>query len=534
MNDLRLNGSDTLAELEAALQRLVAGDFSVRVDVEAGSLGPLSPVVNRLNLLAQTLHFQSQGQAEAMQKAIEEISTQDEELRSSIEELERRNELVESRNQQLLATTRALQANNIEIRALKDDLSNILSSVRIPIVLVSPTGVIRRFNSAASSVFHLTPIDIGRNIGELRLGVEIKRLNDSISDIFANLAPQEFEVQDRQGKWHNLQLRPYITCENVIDGVVMVLIDIDAAKRLGEREVTKVRNELQTLKMDHEELIDSLLFSRLFFENSPSGLNLCQADGQWIASNPALLNMLGYTSEDAIGLTYSKLMPSNHAPAKENPLLRLAIDDRYGPYETEFMRKDGSLIPVRLNGFMVEKDGQKYFWSMVEDLTEIRRLENEAIDQDAILATVIENTPAMIAYWNKDLECVFSNHEYLKWFGLSPGQMKGMPLVKVLGPDLFKTHLPYIQAVLGGENQCFERALVKPDGEVAHAWIQYVAHYRDGAVQGYFVLGTDVTELKKIQETLRVSEVFASSILNSMSEEIVVLDRNGAIVAVNE
>jgi len=39
------------------------------------------------------------------------------------------------------------------------------------------------------------------------------------------------------------------------------------------------------------------------------------------------------------------------------------------------VRKDGSLVPVRLNGFLVEREGAPYIWSVIEDMTSQRALE---------------------------------------------------------------------------------------------------------------------------------------------------------------
>jgi two-component system CheB/CheR fusion protein len=41
-------------------------------------------------------------------------------------------------------------------------------------------------------------------------------------------------VQDQQGRWYDLRIRPYRTLDNRIDGAVVVLVDIDTLKRQAE------------------------------------------------------------------------------------------------------------------------------------------------------------------------------------------------------------------------------------------------------------------------------------------------------------
>ena len=49
------------------------------------------------------------------------------------------------------------------------------------------------------------------------------------------LCVKERELRDRRGRWHRLQVRPYETAENKIAGAVLILFDIDDAKRSNDR-----------------------------------------------------------------------------------------------------------------------------------------------------------------------------------------------------------------------------------------------------------------------------------------------------------
>lgn len=122
--------------------------------------------------------------------------------------------------------------------------------------------------------------------------------------------------------------------------------------------------------------MDDVAFSRLLFERSPVGMNLCRMDGLWLESNPAFLEMLGYAREEADGrLTYWELTPREYEAQEAAQLASLERTGRYGPYEKEFLRKDGSRVPVRLNGFIIERAGERYIWSLIEDISERRGLE---------------------------------------------------------------------------------------------------------------------------------------------------------------
>src|SRR5579862_1580124 len=60
--------------------------------------------------------------------------------------------------------------------------------------------------------------------------VAVKILNE----VLETLGTQEMEVQDREGRWHLLRVRPYRTSDNKIEGLVVVLVDIDQLRRSQE------------------------------------------------------------------------------------------------------------------------------------------------------------------------------------------------------------------------------------------------------------------------------------------------------------
>jgi len=167
-----------------------------------------------------------------------------------------------------------------------------------------------------------------------------------------------------------------------VDGIIIY------AENVTEQEVTRRR------LAERESLIRDL------FEKSPVGLNLCTMDGLWLESNQAFCDIIGYTQAEADGaLTYWQLTPRKYDAQEQVQLEKLRTTRRYGPYEKEFARKDGTLVPVRLNGFLVEREGQPYIWSLIEDLTAQRALEADLEDErlKAIQASKLAAVGAMAA-----------------------------------------------------------------------------------------------------------------------------------------
>jgi two-component system CheB/CheR fusion protein len=167
---------------------------------------------------------------EELRSANEEIQSSNEELQSINEELETAKEELQSTNEELTTVNEELQNRNDELSKVNSDLSNLLTSVNIPIVMLGNDLRIRRFTPVAEKIMNLIPSDVGRPITDIKPTVKIPDLKQSIQRVIDSLEIQEFRVEDNDGKWYSMRIRPYRTLENKIDGVVIVLLDMDARR----------------------------------------------------------------------------------------------------------------------------------------------------------------------------------------------------------------------------------------------------------------------------------------------------------------
>src|SRR5262249_44749032 len=120
---------------------------------------------------------------------------------------------------------------NVELAQANNDLVNFLAAVNIPIVLVSRDLRIRRSTPLAERILNLIPTDVGRPISDIKPNLNLPDFPALIAGVIDTLTPLEREIQDRDGRWYSLRIRPYVTLENKIDGASITLVDIDSIKR---------------------------------------------------------------------------------------------------------------------------------------------------------------------------------------------------------------------------------------------------------------------------------------------------------------
>ena len=138
----------------------------------------------------------------------------------------------------------------------------------------------------------------------------------------------------------------------------------------------KLREELEDAR---KALRHSQSLYRALVDNPAYGIYRCNAEGEAIDVNQALLSMLGYASKE-------ELLAANHAteilfnfakgaPSSENLLGAMRIE----PVEIERKRKDGTTLRARLSGRGVYDDNGNFagYEIIAVDVTEQRKLEDQ-------------------------------------------------------------------------------------------------------------------------------------------------------------
>ncbi len=225
----------------------------------------------------QLISHENEATTQHLKVANEEILSSNEELLSTNEELQTAKEEVQATNEELQTTNQELQSRNLELHKVNNDLLNLLSSVNIPILILTNDLRIRRFTPTAQRLLNLIPTDVGRPLSDIRSTIDVPNLESLFIEVIDTLSVKELETQDQQGRWYNLRIRPYRTTENHIDGVVMVLMDIDALKR------------------STQQLQAALDYAEAVVETVPEPLVVLNAELRVLKSNRAFYQMFQLT-----------------------------------------------------------------------------------------------------------------------------------------------------------------------------------------------------------------------------------------------
>lgn len=121
-----------------------------------------------------------------------------------------------------------------------------------------------------------------------------------------------------------------------------------------------------------------------------------------------------------------------------------------------------------------------------------------------------------------------------QWLGVSHAKMANIGLEELLGP-LYKLNLPYIEAVLRGEPQRFERTIPDPRGDRdRHSLAHYIPDIQGGVVKGFVALVNDVTDLHRLREDLQERAATMASLVDLLPVGVSTLDAAGNVLTMNQ
>ncbi|MBU3097905.1 MULTISPECIES: ATP-binding protein [Clostridium] len=182
----------------------------------------------KLNEKIMRLENELQHTKECLQSSNEEHLVYNEELLSANEEFK-------AVNDELLKINTQYQHKNQELSDLYSDVTNYLNSTDIGTIFLDEKLCIRKFTPSITKEINLKVQDIGRPMQDISNNLINDDLNIGAIEVLSSHMLYEKEIQSKNGSWYLLKCAPYCTCENLIKGVVLSLVNITNKKLLDEK-----------------------------------------------------------------------------------------------------------------------------------------------------------------------------------------------------------------------------------------------------------------------------------------------------------
>ncbi|MGZ3565256.1 MAG: PAS domain S-box protein [Gemmatimonadaceae bacterium] len=186
------------------------------------------------------------------------------------------------------------------------DLTNILDTVAVPIVVVRRDFIIAYFNKAAAEGLGLSPSDIGRPSSDISVLADLPRMEQQCSQVITSGVDSQVDFRDAE-KWFVVRISPYTKGDRQVNGAVLTFIN-----------VTPFRTSLDHAIYERE-CIKAIL------NTVADPLVVLDADQRIQSGNRAFYKMFGLAREETQGVPLNDLgngafeLPLLHEPEETLP-----------------------------------------------------------------------------------------------------------------------------------------------------------------------------------------------------------------------
>ncbi|MEP7153192.1 MAG: PAS domain S-box protein, partial [Nitrospira sp.] len=319
----------------------------------------------------------------------------------------------------------------------------------------------------------------------------------------------EFEIRGLKGahRWLETHAVPLRGADGVITAVLGVTRDITARKQ--------AEASLRTVQGLFEDIVES----------SKDAIGYASLDGKFVLANQAFANLTGYSQDELLGMNYGKLTPDEYRELQATATARVIETGEPAEFEKEYLRKDGSRVPVALTLSMVRgEDGKPAgLAAIIRNITERKQAEAAMRQSEERYRRLVQVSPDGIFVIRGD-RVIFSNGEGLRLLGAThESQVFGRSLPDFIRPDDRASVQQRIGQIAEGQEQIplFEQTFVKLDGVTVDVEVT-AARYSDQEGPAVLVVARDITERKRLQEQLRRTERVAelATVASGMAHEI--------------
>jgi PAS domain S-box-containing protein len=295
------------------------------------------------------------------------------------------------------------------------------------------------------------------------------------------------------------------------------------------RDITERKQAEKRLKESADEIYD-------LYNNAPCGYHSLDVNGNFLKVNQTELSWLGYKKEELIGKNFSELLTKESQKAfKKN--FRMFLERGYvKDLEYELIRKDGSIFPIILSASTLKDEKGNFLLSrsILFDITEIKKAQDELQRSRESFRTLAENSPFAIRRLDRDLRFLYSNRGS-SFTELSKEDFIGRT-VDEIGMDedtVERWKISSQKAFKTGEIQEEINEVPTPDGIITLKSIIVPEFNVKNETESIIIITQDITTLKNTEEELRRSKTSFKTLAENSPDIINRIDKEFKTVYIN-
>jgi len=311
----------------------------------------------------------------------------------------------------------------------------------------------------------------------------------------------------------------------------------DAAAQFAElahkiRQAVRRREAEQELRRSESRL-------RSFIETTRESVSIVDEEGKVKEWNAATEQITGIRKEEALGsflwdLTFRLLPPEYHTEERRafieqriRTSLKTGIPVFQEPQIIEAEAADGARIYTRQTIFPIRMDKGFGIGSISQDITREKLAENAIRESEKKYHDLAELLPQMVFELDRDFRVLWANQHAQKTLGLTQQEIdRGINARSFIVPTGLDTAQGDVEKLFSGMPLgTREFAAVRKDKSSFPVLVYSAPVYRNEKLCGFRGVAVDISERKKMEDALRISEDKYRGITERSSDCILVLNK---------
>lgn len=351
-------------------------------------------------------------------------------------------------------------------------------------------------------------------------------------------ASASFPVR-RAGKPYAV-LTLYAAEKNAFDDEIITLLEElarDISRAIDKLELRQGQLEIEKQLKHSEEVF------RALFQTVQQGVIYQNFKGQIIAANPAAEKIFGLSLDQMLGMTSTELPwkiinPDGTQFPEDGCSAKIAVKTGKSVNGVVMGLQNANMngtVWINVNSTPIFKNGTSeldYVYSTIDDITEQLHWESTLRESEDRFRNLANSAPVLIWMSDTTKNCTWFNNTWLEYTGRTLEQeIENGWTENVHSDDLPQCLDIYISRFDARQPFSMEYRLRGSDGQFR--WFIDVGKPRfdgDGKFCGYIGMLTDISERKKLEETMR----FHQFSINHVDEGIFWLAKDGRILGTNQ
>jgi PAS domain S-box-containing protein len=265
----------------------------------------------------------------------------------------------------------------------------------------------------------------------------------------------------------------------------------------------------------------------------PEAVYEIDVDGNFTFANQRAFQLSGYSQEDLEGglNALQMFIPGDRGRVREN-ISRIVAGEDLGFIEYTAQRKDGSTFPVIIHSApIIHESTVVGLRGIIIDTSGFKEAERKI----RTLSSAVEQSIDGIAIGDLEPKLLYVNEAFARMHGYSPGEMIGMRVVNFHTEEQMSQYKKAINHIKTRGSWTGEIGHIRKDGTPFPTYMS-VTLLKDniGEPTGILALARDVTEHKRTEEALRVSEERYRTLFEESRDAVYITTRDGKFVDVNK